>query len=424
MEPLTPEQLLKLMQGKSFDEGMGDSVQARSELPPPYAPANPTYAPPQGMAESLRPRAELTQNSDDITPVDRRPASMPAPASPSKVPFEDLQYNSLDRLKAAQDAARGNALNVNMLNAGQGLNEVLNRTQFDRHVNDSLAKTVDQPIDFYKQHEVAQKSDLDVLKDMYKNSTSQHLRDPNSDISNATRSLFGKMGVKLDPGTSAMDIEASDNLSKLLGIREQAEARKQAALLANQGRLDRERDKKDEQNNRHIEGLSKRLEAGGLSELDPVIANIQKDIKLNGNDDIPGFGQTGGFPDFLITDKGKSARQAVQSLHNILLKARSGGAVTPQEAVRYAQELGIGANKTDEQLRQGIKNTIDFLGAKKKAVLSGYQPEILNEFAKRGGNVNIPSYGGTQGGGEEKRRTQDGRTAVFDSATKQFLRYE
>jgi len=402
MKPLTPEELLALINNNTEDDispdfGMGDSLKSRSELPPPYAPANPpTYDRPEGMAESLHARAELSD--PQTTPVARRnrvPASIQKIIQPAKsdVPFVDKTYNSLDRLADAQEAARLNNLNVNLLNAGQGLNEALNHRKFDRTVNENLAKTANQPVEFYKEHEAAQKSDLDVLNTLYKQSTAQHLRDPNSDISKATRQMFAKMGIALDPGTSAMDVEQSDNLARLVGIKENADSRRDAARERNADRQDRLNDKEEARTEKQIEGLSKRLDSSGLSELDSVIGNIQQNINLSGHEDIPGAGLTGSLPDFMVSRKGQDVRQAVQGLHNILLKARSGGAVTPQEAERYRDELGFGTSKkNDEQLRQGIKNTINFLASKKRGIIAGYRPDAVQKYGSRGGNINIPSY--------------------------------
>lgn len=146
-----------------------------------------------------------------------------------------------------------------------------------------------------------------------------------------------------------------------------------------QGRYDEKR----------VSELSSRIEKSGLSDLDPVIANLQKVVPQEG--DVAGVGQTALAPDFLISQEGKDVRQAVASLRNIILKARSGGAVTPQEADRMLEEIGTGPGKNDDQLRRGLVNVSNQLASRKQNILAGYTKETQGEFASRGGNLALPS---------------------------------
>jgi hypothetical protein len=148
-------------------------------------------------------------------------------------------------------------------------------------------------------------------------------------------------------------------------------------------------EKRRKETDHNVQTLSKRLTDGGLAELGTVGKDILSKINLDSEDDIPGAGMTGFLPDFLVSQEGKDVRQSVGALRNIILKARSGGAVTPQEAARFEEELGIGAKRTDAQLRTGLKSVLGQLNAKKKGLLAGFDDSTRNEFSNRGGDTGL-----------------------------------
>lgn len=180
-----------------------------------------------------------------------------------------------------------------------------------------------------------------------------------------------------------------NNLSKLADVN-----LSQKALMGMYGKKEKETGTQERFDEKRVSELSNRMEKSGLAELDPVIENINSVIPKEG--DIPGFGQTAIFPDAAISPEGQSVRAAVSGLRNIILKARSGGAVTPQEADRMLQEIGGGIGRNDNQLRIGIANVTKQLAAKKQAILGGYPAEVKQEFSNRGGNVSIPGFGGAE----------------------------
>ena len=79
-----------------------------------------------------------------------------------------------------------------------------------------------------------------------------------------------------------------------------------------------------------------------------IEASIAKD------NDIAGFGATGMSPQATLSKEGKDVRVAVESLKNQLLKARSGAAVTDQEAKRFLEEVGTNPFMKDEDLVRGL----------------------------------------------------------------------
>ena len=95
---------------------------------------------------------------------------------------------------------------------------------------------------------------------------------------------------------------------------------------------------------KQVSDLAKQVEKSGLPELGTTLKTL--DEVLGGIDDvkgdIPGVGPLdANKPDAALPPKGKQIRQLSAQLRNSILKARSGGAVTPQEATRLLQELGL-----------------------------------------------------------------------------------
>lgn len=193
-----------------------------------------------------------------------------------------------------------------------------------------------------------------------------------------------------------------DGLNKQAGTREQemADKRKQtsqdlqaAAKLAQEREMHKEsisvarEGLKRGAEDRSAERLSVRLEKSGLSELDSVSENLNYLLKKHEGKDLPGYGMTRLLPDVAISDGGK-LRQGVRQLENILLKARSGAAVTPQEYDRFMGEISSSATKSDDQLRNGIKIVLNGLDAKKQGILSGYTHETKQRLVEQGGNIN------------------------------------
>lgn len=98
--------------------------------------------------------------------------------------------------------------------------------------------------------------------------------------------------------------------------------------------------------------------------------------------DVPGFGATSVLPDLALTREGKELRQLVQGLENQVLKMRSGGAVTPQEAARLIKEIkGAG---TDEQLLTGLKNFRDTIQSSIENTFAGVSEEGVASYKQRG----------------------------------------
>lgn len=103
--------------------------------------------------------------------------------------------------------------------------------------------------------------------------------------------------------------------------------------------------------------------------------------------DIPGYGRIDSLrPDFLSSDEGVQARQKIQQAANVLLKSRSGAAVTDSEMRRFLTEVSMGKLMSADAVRTGWGNVARTFEAKKANLLSGVNPADLEEYNARTGS--------------------------------------
>jgi hypothetical protein len=114
--------------------------------------------------------------------------------------------------------------------------------------------------------------------------------------------------------------------------------------------------------------------------------------------DIPGFGMLDRItPGFLLSDNAKDIRQNVQSLSNMVLKMRSGAAVTDSEMRRVLTELGQGNFTSEDQILKGLQIIRRVTDAEATNIGAGFDQGILDEYQTRAG-FKIPRGGaGTVG---------------------------
>jgi hypothetical protein len=134
-----------------------------------------------------------------------------------------------------------------------------------------------------------------------------------------------------------------------------------------------------------VQNFAKRLDDSGMNDLMSSVQMFNNQVA--GLKDLPGYGQTYGLPDFMVSEEGKGLRQTVAAIRNNILKARSGGAVTPQEAERFLSELGEGYLKGDTQLLRGVGNLETTLKQKVQNIRAGFGDDVVSEYTKRGGKL-------------------------------------
>ncbi len=148
---------------------------------------------------------------------------------------------------------------------------------------------------------------------------------------------------------------------------------------------------KTRQRQQDVQKLSLQFGKNGIPESLNTLKRLDKLI-IGGLDDpkgdIAGRGKTGNFPDFFLSPRGKELRQVTAELRNSILKMRSGGAVTPSEAARLLEELGLSGGfiptlKTDKQFITGLKRVRDKIRDKLATIEAGFDPETNKTFQDR-----------------------------------------
>ena len=140
-----------------------------------------------------------------------------------------------------------------------------------------------------------------------------------------------------------------------------------------------------------------RLQKDGIIEMKGILGRINSHIpgginKWNGSD-LPGFGRVTGTLNRLsggvfAGDNG-ALIQEVQAFNNAVMKARSGGTITDNEAQRLSLELGTGLLKDSKALVQALRGsalTLDEMIANRAR---GEKPGVLEAYLQRGQNPNI-----------------------------------
>jgi hypothetical protein len=118
------------------------------------------------------------------------------------------------------------------------------------------------------------------------------------------------------------------------------------------------------------------------------LLGVSKDGKLNvGSADIPGFGLiVGGLNPIFLSAEGKILRQQVQALANIVLKDRSGAAVTTPEFERFKKEFGTGSSlKTEAELIEGLRLARIGLEKHKALLYAGSSNDSVRVYQGREG---------------------------------------
>lgn len=155
-------------------------------------------------------------------------------------------------------------------------------------------------------------------------------------------------------------------------------------------------DEKVKSLNDGVEKLSKRYEEGGITGLTGAMEEVGKIMEsYPEGKDIPGIGQTAKVPDEFLSKEGIAARQALVSLGNMMVKARTGLAMPESEAIRLGSEMGlsfengvftINALKSDESVRTALPRVFSEIHRYVQNAETA-SPEVVDLYRKRKGPV-------------------------------------
>jgi len=147
--------------------------------------------------------------------------------------------------------------------------------------------------------------------------------------------------------------------------------------------------------------ISKRYAGRDIVNIEAALSNVENLIAKydaqapGGKGDIPGVNSLEKWmallksaPHKLGGKAGKEAEefiQAIAAVENMLLKKRSGAAVTESEYVRFLKELKGGFYATDDGMRNFINQLRAAVEWDKDNIMAGYSIESQNRYLKRAG---------------------------------------
>lgn len=144
----------------------------------------------------------------------------------------------------------------------------------------------------------------------------------------------------------------------------------------------------------------------GVSELQAGIEQADRALAphLAKGGDIPGVGGWANSPGFIGTvaaklEGGSDVRNALAPVRNLILKARSGGAVTPQEADRLLNEFGQVMGANDADFVRAWSNFKSRHGALLNGIAAKYSTEAVDEYNRRAAAREAAQPAPTQGRG-------------------------
>lgn len=161
-----------------------------------------------------------------------------------------------------------------------------------------------------------------------------------------------------------------------------ARARELAQITKGEAQARREADKVEG----GVQKYSTVIQKEGIPELETAVAAAEGALNRYKVGEVPGVGRAAGMvPSALLSDEGNDVRQAIATVRNIVLNARSGAAVTDQELRRMVEELGTGPLQSEDALRRGLAKVRARLESVKENAAAGVSDDVKAKYEERGG---------------------------------------
>lgn len=183
----------------------------------------------------------------------------------------------------------------------------------------------------------------------------------------------------------------AERLAQQAQIAEQNRAlRMTLGAIAQGNRADKAADAREIKINRDVDSnvqrLANNIEKSGGAEFGSALDIVKGTLEKYKPGQLPAYGRiASAIPNALLDNEGQTVRADMQQAANILLKARSGAAVTESEMRRFLTEVASGAGMSEEALRKGWANVEKTYGARMQNIYSGFDDNTVNEYVKRGG---------------------------------------
>ncbi len=252
--------------------------------------------------------------------------------------------------------------------------------------------------------------DTRVAKQLKKDAATTATQQKKSDQASALRDELTRLGVTVTPqrlnslqaqiGTIKVGANAQTpvNIIRDLAFQEfQAQDPASLQLIDQIGginpknpRAEMQRDRLRDRANKvgaAVEKAEFGLTDSALSSVDRALADVmgvdENGVLLGG--DIPGLGGGKLLPTAALGDKAAALRIAIQGLENIILKDRSGAAVTPTEAKRLIKELSTGVFSSDRDFLLSYKRLKEIVNKHNSGLLAGFRSQAVELYQTREG---------------------------------------
>lgn len=151
-----------------------------------------------------------------------------------------------------------------------------------------------------------------------------------------------------------------------------------------------------------VKDYGKWISQSGIPELNQTLNEIT--AITSRHKDLPGYGQTGWVPEFALSSEGKKLRSQIGNLFNVVLKDRSGAAVTDQELTRLKNEFLTNKWNTDEDIRTGLEQYKNRLVEVVRNINAASPEEAVEGYKKKGRDYlgEINSYAFSEGAKNKK----------------------
>lgn len=150
-------------------------------------------------------------------------------------------------------------------------------------------------------------------------------------------------------------------------------------------KTERAEERRQDKLDRQLEHLSEKTKT-----LAPFIQTGQKVQDLldkYGDKPIPGLGYVGSLPGFMLSKEGNVNRATIKAFANAMLRNQAGLSQTLSETENANLEILANGKFTEKEFRAVWPNLRDKVGASVLNVSSGFMPEAVEIFRKRGGLI-------------------------------------
>ena len=189
--------------------------------------------------------------------------------------------------------------------------------------------------------------------------------------------------------TNSYPIEQSENskaTERVAGVRNEIAAAK--AEAAPTIAADKDEEKRAADIDRKVTRYSETLQKHGIPEFEDSLANLEGVFAEYDKGKVPGVGKAVGMlPAWMQGQEAERVNQAIAEVKNVLLKARSGAAVTDSELRRFVEELGTGGLRSEETVRLAVERIRKRFNDVKANAAAGVSDEVKNTYEERGGVV-------------------------------------